>query len=127
MKIHTFSDLQSLFCNGKLVHPDKIKNWLKLELQSKFIKWLPVKLPTNKFNKFNKLLTESQISTEFTLRLTSGGYIQTEELIISAYLKVRKIYKTFFFAIKFKSLKINSTTIRTSRPQKHVIKNVSTA
>lgn len=43
---------------------------LNLELQSKFIKWLPVKLPNNEFN---KLLTESQVSTEFTLRLTSGG------------------------------------------------------
>ena len=92
MKIHTFPDLQSLFCNDKLVHPDKIKNWLNLELQSKFITWLPVKLPNNKFNKFNKQLTESQISNEFTSRLTvSGGYIQPEELIISAYLKVRKI------------------------------------
>ena len=61
---------------------------LNLELQSKFIKWLPVKLPNNEFN---KLFTESQVSTEFTLRLTSGGYIQIEELIISEYLRARKI------------------------------------
>ena len=68
LKIHTFPDLQSLFCNDKLVHLDKIKNWLNLELQSKFIKWLPVKLPNNKFNKFNKLFAESQISTEFYIK-----------------------------------------------------------
>lgn len=59
---------------------------------------------------------ESQILTEVTLRLR---YIQIEEFITSEYFRARKTYKTIFFLQYSLSPQINSTIIRTSKPQKH--------
>lgn len=58
---------------------------------------------------------ESQILTEVTLRLR---YIQIEEFITSDHFRARKIYKTVFLQYTL-SPQINSTMIRTSKPQKH--------
>lgn len=44
---------------------------------------------------------ESQVSTEFTLRLSSGGQIRREELIISEYLRQGKYSKLFLFLSLF--------------------------
>lgn len=70
---------------------------------------------------------ESQILTEFTLRLKqSVVHIYSQgEFITSGYFKARKI-QTPPPTIYFKSSEINSTRIRTSKPQKHVTKNVQT-
>lgn len=70
---------------------------------------------------------ELQISSECTLRLSSGGHVQREEVIVSAFEGKENIENFFFFATKFKSSEINSTTVRTIKPQKHVTKNVQTA
>lgn len=67
-------------------------------------------------SEFSKLFMESQILTEVTLRLR---YIQIEEFITSEYFRARKTYKTIFFLQYSLSPQINSTIIRTSKPQKH--------
>ena len=52
-------------------------------------------------DEFNIPFMESQVSTEFTLRLSSGGQIRREKLIISEYFRARKIQQTFFFVCLF--------------------------
>lgn len=72
---------------------------------------------------------ESQILTEFTLRLNQSvvDIYSQGEFITSEYFKARKIHKTPPPPkIYFKSSEINSTRIRTFKPQKHVTKNVQT-